>query len=62
MEVSDKEQRKMLNAAWDKGQSRWFGPWVENVKRIMGSKRYRDVTKIIKATEKQRKDGRDERM
>ncbi len=58
MNLSDKELRKLLNAAWDAGQ--WWeyitkGYWATKKGK---DRRYRDVTKIIKEA-KENEDGMD---
>ncbi|KKN31711.1 hypothetical protein LCGC14_0821340 [marine sediment metagenome] len=50
MEVSEKELRKLLNAAWDKGEE--FGGLEDYYKPTRPDRRYRDVSKIIKEAEK----------
>lgn len=64
MNLSDEEQRKMLNKAWDVAFDRGC---EEGIKRnyygrstyVYSDARHRDVSKIIKKAGKQRKDGRD---
>ena len=57
MEVSDKELWKMLNAAWIKGSYGWcdlYG-WIVKYSHhgeAIRSRRYRDVSRIIKEAEK----------
>ena len=54
-ERRDKEMRKMLNAAWDRGK---MAEWYVNTPRSIYPKRWRDVSRIIKeAKKKEKQDG-----
>lgn len=60
MHLTTKELRKILNKAWDDGRCYAYGPneW-RYLPQAGRSRRYRDVSKIIKEVGKQRKDGPD---
>ena len=47
------DERKLLNAAWDKGEE--FGGLEDYYKPTRPDRRYRDVSKILKEAEKEKK-------
>lgn len=48
MQISDKELRKMLNKAWDKGVYIKRRPVFKWLGKVHTDQRYRDVSKILK--------------
>lgn len=58
MNLDDKQQRELLNKAWEKGLRYYIGYW--RPRRVREMQRDEDVSKILKEAEEQRKDGRDE--